>query len=419
VNDATIAANPLALQETVSSTPRLDETIAAPPSGELAQTTTTPVRTTVLPRVEMDGARPRVVVDNKRRRFDPVRQLGEGGHGEVTGVQDNDIGRTVAIKRLRSAVKASPAAALRFASEVRTVGQLEHPNIVPIHDVGLDENGDYYFVMKYVEGETLEDVIEKLAAGDPRYHAQYGFERRVQIFTGILDAVAFAHAKGILHRDIKPANVMVGAHGEVVLMDWGVAKQKREPAPGSDSAEPARAPTHGRRGALFETRAGDLVGTPAYMAPEQARGGAVDERSDIYSLCLLFHELLSLSHPLAEKTTIEEMLHSVQHEPVPHMAGLSHPHQPPTPAELAWFVSRGLAKDPAMRFQSVQEMLDRLERRAEGDFPVQCPVTFTKRMLGMIRRFIDRHPMASTIMLFAGVLAVVGALVVIAMRVLR
>src|SRR5262249_26554491 len=160
----------------------------------------------------------------------------------------------------------------RFVEEIRTIGRLEHPNIVPIHDVGVDERGDYYFVMKFVDGETLESIIDKLAAGDRAYHAKFGFERRVQIFLALLEAVRFAHTRGIVHRDIKPANVMVGAYGEVVLMDWGIAKSLHGDSVPEETPRPLVHASGSRRGTLFETQLGQLVGTPAYMSPEQARG---------------------------------------------------------------------------------------------------------------------------------------------------
>jgi serine/threonine-protein kinase len=390
----TLLASPLALEETAPST----RDIGVAESGALRTPASTSLRTTVLPRVAMIDAKPQLVVERKRR-FEAVRSLGEGGHGEVTGARDHDIGREVAIKRLRAGMRAS-GAALRFAEEVRTVGQLEHPNIVPIHDVGIDENDEYFFVMKYVEGETLEAVIEKLAAGDREAHARYGFERRVQIFVGILEAVAYAHSKGILHRDIKPANVMVGAYGEVCLMDWGVATRKDQ--------EPLTLP-----------KAGELVGTPAYMSPEQARGETIDQRSDVYALCLVFHELLCLRHPLEEKATLNAVLHAVSHEPVPNATFVRSPHQPPVPAELGWFVRKGLAKDPAQRFQSVNEMIERLELRAEGSFPIQCPITFSKRVLGGVRRFVDHHPLLTSVALFASVAVLLVASVSAVLRALH
>jgi tRNA A-37 threonylcarbamoyl transferase component Bud32 len=232
------AADPSKVAHTV-----LAETVAAPNGGHLPHTVVQSVsvsvregpppvsshRTTVLPRIELNGAQAELVFDGKQR-FEKIRLLGEGGLGEVVGAHDHDIGRKVAIKRLRAEVR-SPAALARFVDEIRTIGKLEHPNIIPIHDVGMDESGELYFVMKYVDGETLEDVIQKLAAGDREYHERYTFERRVEIFRALLEALAFAHDRGIIHRDIKPANVMIGKFGEVLLMDWGIAKSLRSDAP--------------------------------------------------------------------------------------------------------------------------------------------------------------------------------------------
>ncbi|MGO9836924.1 MAG: serine/threonine-protein kinase [Polyangiaceae bacterium] len=402
MTDSTLATGSVGFDTTVAST----ATPAAAPAAKalLASTLT---RSTVLPRVEMVGAEPRLVVEGKPR-YQHTRRLGEGGLGEVLGARDNDIGRDVAVKRLKPEVT-SHASLARFVEEVRTIGRLEHPNIIPIHDVGVDEHGDYYFVMKYVDGETLESIIEKLAAGDPLYHARYGFERRVQIFMGLLEAVAFAHEKGIVHRDIKPANVMVGQYGEVVLMDWGIAKQVRGATPSlADAAFDAPAVHAGARGALFETQAGQLVGTPAYMSPEQARGESVDERSDIYSLSLLLHELLCLRHPLAEKQTLAEMLHGVTSEPVPMAGFVSSSHQPTVPMDLSWYIHKGLAKDPTSRYQSVAEMVERLLNRAEGKIPIQCHITFVKRVNGEWNRFVDRHPFVVTIALAVMVLAFVA-----------
>ena len=191
----------------------------------------------MLPRIDdSQGGRP-PGARQARSRYEPVKLLGAGGMGEVVLVQDQDIARRVAIKRLLPEMT-HPALLARFVDEIRTVGRLEHPNIVPIHDVGVDELGRYYFVMKFVEGETLESIIAKLSAGDPAYHARYSYERRIEIFLGLLHALEYAHANGVVHRDIKPANVMVGRYGEVVLMDWGIAKpldEKRDPAAGAEA----------------------------------------------------------------------------------------------------------------------------------------------------------------------------------------
>src|SRR5262249_34878051 len=146
-----------------------------------------------------------------RSRYEAEKLLGVGGMGEVVLVRDQDIERKVAVKRLLPELN-DPSVVARFADEIRTVGRLEHPNIVPIHDVGVDELGRYFFVMKYVEGETLESIIDKLRARDPAYVAKYSVEARIELFLGVLHALEYAHAQGIIHRDVKPANVMVGRY---------------------------------------------------------------------------------------------------------------------------------------------------------------------------------------------------------------
>jgi serine/threonine protein kinase len=152
-------------------------------------------------------------------------------------------------------------------------------------------------------------------------------------------------------------------------------------------AEPP-ASTHG----AIETVAGALIGTPAYMSPEQARSQPLDERSDIYSLCVLFHELLSLCHYLSDCKSLPALLQGGMETEPAHPTFITNPHQPPAPADLGWFVMRGLKKDPSERYQSVEEMIERLKRRREGVVPVQCPITFLKRTTGGLLRITDSYP---------------------------
>jgi serine/threonine-protein kinase len=364
----------------------------------------TDARSTVLPRVERTGEGATLVSSMARPRFETGRSLGQGGIGEVVAAMDQDIGREVAIKRLRGDVQ-GPAAVARFVDEIRTVGALEHPNIVPIHDVGVDDDGSLYFVMRCVQGETLESVIERLAAGDRLAHAQWTHERRVHVFRQLLDAVAFAHERGYVHRDIKPANIMVGHWGEVFLMDWGIAKPVGTPDLPSPSAGGASAT--GERATA--THVGSVIGTPAYMSPEQARGQPVDFRSDVYSLSVLFHELLGLKHYLDHCTTVEAVLDGVQTAHAPAPSFVPSPHQPPAPMDLSWYVRKGLAKEPAMRYQTVREMIERLDDRENGIVPVQCPITFSKRLMRLPIRFVDRHPLLFMALLGVFVLGVVAS----------
>lgn len=371
-------------------------------------------RTTVLPRVEIDGSELRLV-PTSRPRYVEQRLLGEGGVGEVYEARDEDIQRSVAIKRLLPEA-ASPGDLARFVEEIRTVGSLEHPNIVPVHDVGVDEAGRFYLVMKRIEGETLEHVIDKLRAGDRDYHRRYGFERRLEIFVGLLEALHYAHASGYLHRDVKPANVMIGAFGEVVVMDWGLAKPFREGAAGLPDALAREAAPSSRAGTsrLFETMRGAVMGTPMYMSPEQARGEELDVRSDVYSACLTLYELLTLRHPLEGKTSLDEVLAGAANEEVRNAFLLpSHAHQPPVPADMAWFVMRGLRKDREQRYPNVAAMLERLGRRREGEVPIECPVTLAQRVSAGLTKGIVRHPLLYSLSFLTLVLGGLAGLVVL------
>jgi serine/threonine protein kinase len=368
----------------------LDATIAAEsvaPAVTSSPTLPRSLQTTVLPRVDVVGEQPKIV---DKARYELSHRLGEGGVGEVLKARDHDIDRDVAIKRLRPEMLASGTALLRFAEEVRTVGRLEHPNIVPIHDVGVHPNGEYFFVMKYVHGETLEAIIDKLIAGDPKVLALYNFERRVEIMMGVLEAIAYAHSQQIIHRDIKPANIMIGPYGEVMVMDWGLARAMHGAEPVTATQDSSPDASGSRK--LFETQLGTLLGTPAYMSPEQARGEELDERSDVYSLCMTFYELLALRHPHMDAPSLEVMLEAVKNQPIPHAMMAESNQHGPVPADLSWFLDRGLKKNKSDRFQSVDEMLARLRRRAAGDIPVQCPITFSLRASTMLRHALERRP---------------------------
>jgi serine/threonine-protein kinase len=185
----------------------------------------------------------------------------------------------------------------------------------------------------------------------------------------VLQAMRFAHDQGIVHRDLKPSNIIVGDHGEVHVVDWGIAKRVGAPEPAVADALPDDSTS------TATPRAGALIGTPRYMAPEQARGEAADTRTDVWQLSLLFHELLTLHHYLDGRSTVAEVLDGVLHAPIPHPRELAYPHQPPVPADLAWYVMGGLDRDPARRCRDAGELLERLERRQDGDIPIQCPVT--------------------------------------------
>jgi serine/threonine-protein kinase len=424
VHDALAATQATSAFDRTVADEGLGATIAAPlPS--LTGTAPTPApshHTTVLPKVEVLAGSV-ALVPSSMPRYQRVRVLGQGGMGEVALVEDRDIGRTVALKRLLR--DAAPAAAVaRFVDEVRIVGKLEHPNIVPIHDVGVDEHGEYFFVMKYVDGETLDDVLERLRAGDLATRREWDFTRRIEVFIAILRALQHAHERGYIHRDVKPANVMIGKHGEVLLMDWGIARPvggQREAALVSGHA--SSGPFSGSvssAGRASATNAGSLIGTPLYMSPEQAacETDTLDPRSDLYSATVLFHELLGLRHRHEGIQGLEPLIAAiiVTEAPTPYRLFDPHPAQPSAvPPELLHFVRRGLQRRREDRWQSAEEMIAELHAILDGRCRVQCAFTLSKRMTREMGRFIDRRPQLAVTLGFFGFVAFL-ALVALAIR---
>jgi len=377
-------------------------------------TTTSGSRTTVLPRISENGSAIEVTSES-RNRYEPIKLLGAGGMGEVLLVQDQDIARKVAVKRLLPDAN-DPISLARFVDEIRTVGRLEHPNIVPVHDVGVDDDGRYFFVMKYVEGETLEQIIRKLSMGDVEYHRIYTMERRVEIMISVLNALEYAHAHGVIHRDVKPANVMVGRYGEVVLMDWGIAKPVdavRDMAKGPD----ATIGDENDRGRMYMTHVGSLVGTPAYMSPEQARGdiAAIDKRSDLYSAAVMLHEFITLQHYLADETTTEGLLAAILTKEVgsvqeQHACPIQRGHG--MPPELMYVALKGMAKDPEKRaYATASAFVAELQRVLSGTFSVDCKTTMTKRFFREAARAVDRYPRVAFYALLSVAVAVLFAIV--------
>lgn len=210
--------------------------------------------------------------DMEGTRYRPLRRIGEGGMGTVYLADDTGLHRMVAVKVLSLSIDDEQMAE-RLLAEAQVVARLEHPGIVPIHDAGRLPDGRVYYAMKYVQGATLEQFV---ATGPP-------LSEKLRVFLRVCEAVAFAHSKDVIHRDLKPANIMAGGFGEVLVMDWGVARQTARP----DAASPDAGVQ------------GYLVGTPAYMAPEQAGtgSGGVDVRSDVFSLGAVLYFLLVGSDP--------------------------------------------------------------------------------------------------------------------------
>jgi len=236
----------------------------------------------------------------------------------------------------------------------------------------------------------------------------YTFERRVEIMIGVLNALEYAHANGVVHRDIKPANVMVGRYGEVMLMDWGIAKpmeQGRDLARGADGT----LDDAGERGRMYMTHVGSLVGTPAYMSPEQARGEVdrLDARSDLYSACVVLHELITLRHYLADERTTADVLGAViTREMTRQELQRTHPAQGAHPPELLYIAHQGLAKEPDKRaYTSASQLIEALQETLSGKIQMQCTATMTKRFFREAAKAVDRRPR----LVFSALLGIVVA----------
>ncbi|MCC6464986.1 MAG: protein kinase [Planctomycetes bacterium] len=299
----------------------------------------------------------------ERKRYVVVREIARGGMGKVLEVEDTELRRSVALKVLRKELLGRRDVVERFLEEAQITGQLEHPNIVPVHEMGVDGAGNLYFTMKFVEGLSLAEILLKLREGNRDTMREYPLWKLLDTFLKICEGLSFAHNRGVIHRDLKPANVMVGRFGEVQLMDWGVAKiVGREYRPDGDSKIVL---TDRLDGGATHTMVGAIIGTPSYMAPEQARGDVenIGPAADLFSLGVILYEMLALRSPWTGKTS-DEVLQQVR-ELEPQKPSERNP-SATIPAELERLCMKCLVKDSSQRIGSVAELSENIRSYMEG-----------------------------------------------------
>lgn len=307
-------------------------------------------------------------VREESAKFTVREQVGEGSMGRVVLARDNQLGRDVVMKTVSPALSDDPEAVTRFLDEARITGSLEHPNIVPIYEMGTAGNHEPYYAMRFVRGETLGAVVKRLADGDADTHERYSFSRRLAVVTQICEALHYAHNRGVLHRDIKPDNVMLGPFGEVLLMDWGIASHD----------------------GLGGTNRHELFCTPAYVAPELLQGEAASVRSEVYSLGALMYELFALRPPHDGKTT-DHVLHAIVNKKARSAHSFKHPVQGHVPREINNIIMRALSRKPEGRYDDVAAVMRAIKDYQDGQAPVVCACTGAKRALFNLAALIDNH----------------------------
>lgn len=355
--------------------------------------------------------------------------IAHGGMGNILVARDLNLRRSVAMKVILPEKQTSEQYALRFLQEAQLTAQLEHPNIVPVHELGHDEQGRPFYTMKFVKGVTLKQVLDGIREGDPEVLAVFSLAHLLTIFQKVCDAVAFAHSRGVVHRDLKPENIMLGDYGEVLVMDWGLAKllRSQESEARMQENDSALSP---QSSALDLTLAGQIVGTPHFMSPEQAEGKVeeIDARSDIFALGGILYNILTLQPPVTGSSVVEVVekirsgnilppslcsgtnLQRRKHAEVDRVSAavLSHYSFGAVPESLSAVAMKAMALPKEYRYQTVPELQREIEA-FQGGFATSAEQAGAARLLWLL---IKRHK--ALFIVGHGALLVLAAIVAIA-----
>ncbi len=317
-----------------------------------------------------------------RHHYAITREIARGGIGRVFEARDLRLGRQVAIKEL---LPRNRDAARRFEREARVTARLQHPSIIHVYEAGVWPGGEPFYAMPLVSGRSLDKVVTEKQTLDERL----GLLPNV---IAVADALAYAHNANVIHRDLKPANVLVGDFGETVVIDWGLAKDL------GAVTDPKESLQLRVRAAAEETMSGSVVGTPAYMAPEQARGDAVDQRADVYALGALLYKVLVGAAPYTGANGREVIEQVKAGPPVP-----AHDREPGAPIDLLAIVAKAMARDPARRYATAGELAQDLKRFETGQLVGAHHYTVRE----LVRRWLRRHRVAVSITI-AALVALIG-----------
>jgi serine/threonine protein kinase len=298
----------------------------------------------------------------RNARYQVGRLVARGGMGLIYQLKDCNVHRDVAVKVMLANLQDAEEQIMRFVQEAQITGQLEHPNIVPVHELGVSETDTIYYTMKYLKGKTLQEVLDGIKRGDQEIIERMPLDNLLTVFEKVCDAIAFAHSRGVVHRDIKPQNIMIGDFGEVLVLDWGLAKI----LPGFDSS-PVLTPIANFGGddqpevdpetSMLKTMQGRIMGTPAFIAPEQVREelGVRDGRLDVYALGAVLYQILTLEIPFGGR--LKEILADKMQGnlPPPHEHEEPCPHCPNdrVPESISAVCLKAMAVMPHNRYPSV------------------------------------------------------------------